>query len=122
MLRTTPSQGTIVTPRLHLARPLHDQRELGPPSQGKGYMVLPDAVPIGDVPRPHMVHVQTDRCLCPASPVEVAVLALGNQQAEWRASAEKRCAAGTEEVWLGEGGKWARVELWLEHYIAARLA
>jgi hypothetical protein len=79
MLRTTQSQGTIVTPRLHLGRLLQDQHELRSLSQGRGYRVLLGAVPIRDVPRAHMVHVQTDRYPCPASLVEGALLALEEQ-------------------------------------------
>lgn len=82
MLKTTQSQGTIVTLRLHLDRPLQVQRELRSLSQRRGYKVLLGAVPVGDVPRTHMVHVQTDLYPCPASPVEAAVLALGERWAE----------------------------------------
>lgn len=105
MLKITQTQGTIVTLHSRLGRLLHDQLELKTLSQGKGYRALPGAVPVGDIPRAHTAHVRTDRYLYPVSPVEVVVLALEEQRAEWDVSVEKRCVAGTAgNVWLGEEG------------------
>lgn len=78
VLRTSQTQGTIVTLRLHPGR-LHRQSELQTPSQLRGYRVLLGAV---HGPQSHMARVQTDRYLCLELQVEVTVLALEEQQAE----------------------------------------
>jgi len=105
ILRTSQSQGTIVTLRLH---PPHRQPELKTLSQLRGYRVLLGAA---HVPQSHMVRAQTDRYLCLELQAEVAVLALEEQQAGWRVSVEMRRVAGTAEaVWPGEEETWAKAE------------
>ena len=119
---TTLNQGTTGTPHLHLGRPLRERPASGTLSQETGYRVSLGAVLVGVAPRAHMVHVQTDQCLCRVSPAGVTVLALEEQQAERQVSAEERCVVGTmKEVWLGEEGTWTTAEFWLACYIVARL-
>ena len=85
-------------------------------SQGKGYKAWPDAVPAAVVPRPRTVHVRTDQCPYPASPLEGAVLTLEKQRVGWGLSVERNRVAGKlEEVWLEEEeGTWPTAEFWLE--------